>query len=432
MSRGQFQFIGTTSRTDYNKYLASISSFVKNFDIVEMREANKFETLSIMVNNIRKVERKDGIRLTFPAYYKAFDYSDRFVSQRVFPDKAVELLNQVVAYHLQNGKQNTLITSQSVSDYVSEAYKIPVNALTQSESDKLLNLESILHQRVIGQDLAVRNISSALKRSRVGVRDENKPIASFLFAGPTGVGKTETAKALADIYFGTEDYMIRVDMSEYSDPMSINRLIGTQNTPGYLTSAVRDRPYNLLLLDEIEKADKNILNLFLQVLDDGRLTDGTGITVDFSNTIIIMTSNVGTRAIIGAIDQSLSEDKIKEVALSELKGHFPPEFLNRFTGLVPFNPLSKSDLAKITKYKLDKFAKKMETKHIYITFSPELISLISERGYSPEWGARPLNRVIEDLVETTLADKMIRSEVKPGDRITFDTKWIYTQEQNNS
>lgn len=429
LASGKFQFIGATSRSNYNKYIAPNGSFAKAFDLVEMREATKDETLNIMVNNLKKIEKDLQVTVTYPAYYATFEFAQRFVHNRSFPDSAVELLNQIISQHSSQKVISSLITDADVATYVSKSFKVPVDSIQKSEREKLLSLEDVLHTRVIGQDSAIKYVSNALKRSRVGVRDESKPIASFLFAGPTGVGKTETAKAISDIYFGSDKFMIRIDMSEYNDPLSINRLIGDSRNSGILTSSVKDTPFSLILLDEIEKADKNVLNLFLQVLDDGRLTDSTGNTVSFSNTIIIMTTNVGTREIIDAINLKKDSTQVHDVTIEALKRHFQPEFLNRFTALVPYSPLTFENTTQIARLKLKKLADRMSEKHIYINFSEKCIEETAKEGYVPEWGARPINRVIEDNLETYIADSIIKGNIKTGDKLELETLWMSKLEQ---
>ena len=432
LTEGQFQFIGATNRRNYNKYVEPNGSFARAFDLVEMRSADKYETLEIMVDTVKSMERKLDIKISYLAFYRAYSLADKYISNRAFPDKAVELIVQTIGEFNKSTKLQKIITDADVSNFMAKTYNLPVDTLTQTETQKLMSIDKILHSRVIGQEMAITSVANALKRSRVGIRDEKKPMASFLFAGPTGVGKTETAKAVTDLYFGGSQFMIRVDMSEYLDPLSLNRLIGDAKTPGVLTSAVKQKPYALILLDEIEKADKLILNLFLQVLDDARLTDGTGETVDFTNSIIIMTTNVGTREIISAINESNSQEQVAKKGMYALKSHYPPEFLNRFNALVVFNPLTMDDVQKITKLKIDALAKRLEKQHIYLEFGQDTIEYVSQIGYSPEWGARPINRAIEDKIETPLADAMIQGIIKSGQHVNINTLWKSNNEPQTS
>ena len=423
ISDGRFQFIGATNRSNYNKYIEPNGSFARAFDLVEMRSADKFETFEIMVSVVKPMERKLNIKVSYLAYYRAYLLSQKYITNRTFPDKSVELIVQTIGDFGNTTTLQTIVTQADVSKFMAKTYNLPVDVLTQSESQKLLNIQSILQTRVVGQKMAIEAVSNALKRSRVGIRDDKKPMASFLFAGPTGVGKTETAKAVTDLYFGGSQFMIRIDMSEYLDPLSINRLIGDAKVPGILTSAVKQKPYSLILLDEIEKADRLILNLFLQVLDDARLTDGIGETVDFSNSIIIMTTNVGTKQIIDAINQNHTSDQVNQSGLDALKGHYPPEFLNRFNALVVFNPLGINEIKQIAKIKLNALAKRLEPQHIYLEYGDDSVEYISQVGYSPEWGARPINRAIEEKIETPLADAMIKEQIKSGQHVNINTLW---------
>ncbi len=287
-------------------------------------------------------------------------------------------------------------------------------------------------KRVIGQDLAINQIGASLKRARTGIRNEGKPIAGFLFVGTTGVGKTETAKALAQVYFGDVKSMIRLDMSEYQQIDSIDRLIGDPKTRsgGFLTDAVRSRPFALVLLDEIEKAHPNVLLTFLQVLDDGRLTDSSGRVVDFTNTIIIATSNVGTKKIQEVSRRNGMFDELKEEAMKEVKDHFAPEFLNRFSGIIIFKPLDMLSVRKITEIMLEKIKRLSEEKGIKVSFKPELIDELIKRGYDPEQGARPLARVIENSVESYLAVDILSKKIVKGSSIdlgleVFDNSSLY-------
>ena len=421
LSEGRFQFIGATSKTNYYKYIRPNDAFSKAFDLVEMNVATKDETLRILIEMAKELETsKKGLIVTFPAIQSSYELSDKYISTSSLPDKAVELLNQACA----NGSK-TLgggITKDVVTSVVSEMINMPLSSIQQNERKILIGLDKLLHKQVIGQDAAIKAISDAIKRARAGVRDDNKPIASFLFSGPTGVGKTETAKALASVYYGSEKSMLRFDMSEYQDVQSIRRLIGDETgTPGLLTTKVRARPYSLLLFDEVEKASENVINIFLQILDDGRLTDAMGILTDFSNTLIIMTSNVGTKSITSAIKDRKSLDEIRAVAVSELKNKFPLEFLNRFSALIPFHPLSEEQIIQIAKLKLKKLQDKLIAKQIRVGFSETLVKQVANLGYSDEWGARPINRVIEEKIETPIADKIISGEIKSGDKFVMES-----------
>jgi ATP-dependent Clp protease ATP-binding subunit ClpB len=317
------------------------------------------------------------------------------------------------------------VTAEDIAAIVSRWTGIPVSRMLQSEREKLLQLEAILHQRVVGQDEAVRAVANAIRRSRAGIQDPNRPIGSFLFIGPTGVGKTELAKALAEALFNTEQAMIRIDMSEYQEKHSVSRLIGAP--PGYvgyeeggqLTEAVRRRPYSVILLDEIEKAHPDVFNILLQVLDDGRLTDGKGRTVNFKNTILIMTSNVGAHLIMERLADYRGDDKdtlmqsLREEIMMLLKQSFRPEFLNRIDEIVLFEPLSPELLSQIVTIQLNQAKKRLADQDIELSWEPEVVELLGELGYDVQFGARPLKRVIQNLILNPLAEKLLSGEIPP-------------------
>jgi ATP-dependent Clp protease ATP-binding subunit ClpB len=317
------------------------------------------------------------------------------------------------------------VTAEDIAAIVSRWTGIPVSRMLQSEREKLLQLEAILHQRVVGQEEAVRAVANAIRRSRAGIQDPNRPIGSFLFIGPTGVGKTELAKALAEALFNTEQAMIRIDMSEYQEKHSISRLIGAP--PGYvgyeeggqLTEAVRRRPYSVILLDEIEKAHPDVFNILLQVLDDGRLTDGKGRTVNFKNTILIMTSNLGAHLIMERLADYRGDDKtalmqnLREEILALLKQTLRPEFLNRIDEIVLFEPLSPELLHEIVTIQLNQVKKRLSDQEIDLSWEPEVVELLADLGYDVQFGARPLKRVIQNLVLNPLAEKLLSGEIPP-------------------
>lgn len=408
------QFIATTTRKEFKTTLESKGSFNQLFNQISVGETTQTETMQILQLAAYNFEQESGIIISYPALLKVIELSNKLIKDRIHPDRALYLLNRVVADRSQATK---FLGQEDVALEISKISKVPIGAISTDESDKLLNLESIMSKIVIGQDTALKEIASAMKRARVGIRDEKKPIASFLFVGTTGIGKTQTAKALAQSYFGDSSNMIRFDMSEYQQPDSINRLLGTSDgkQPGQLTEVIKQNPFSLILLDEIEKADSKILLTFLQVLDDGRLTDASGTTVDFSNTIIIATSNIGTRSIQGIQDKKGSYDQMKSLALSEVAENFAPEFLNRFTDIIVFKPLSMEQVKQITNIMLDSVRTLASNKGLVVSFSPELIEELAKRSYNPQMGARPLARTIEEYVETYLADKILRKELNPGD-----------------
>jgi len=320
--------------------------------------------------------------------------------------------------------KSSFVLPEHVLKIIAEKTQIPVGKVQEKEKETLLNLEKLIHQRIINQDEAVNEISEALRRARAQVSTKRGPMGSFLFLGPTGVGKTETAKALAEIYFGAESRMIRLDMSEFQQIEDIDRLLDSAGKEGLLTTPVRETPFSLLLLDEIEKAHPNILNLFLQVLDEGWVTDGLGRKTDFTNTIIIATSNAAYQVILEAIEQKEPWAGVKEKLLDFLFEHgiFRPEFVNRFDAVVVFSPLSKENLLDIAGLLLEKLKKNLAEKNIEFVITEELKEKIVELGYDPTFGAREMRRVIQDKVENVLARALLAEEIKKGDRIEIDAK----------
>ena len=416
LSNGRLQFIGATNVENYRKYIEPNGSFAQMFQVVEVPASSKPETLEIIKTKARNSEEEFKVFVTFCALRKIVELGDKLIHERVFPDKAVDILNRCVA---KVHKDSRIVNTSVVLEVLSEVTHIPVTAVSQEESQKLLNIEAEMKKRVIGQDEAVAMVGSALKRARAGIRNESKPIASFLFVGTTGVGKTETAKALARCYFGDEKLMIRLDMSEYQQKDSLSRLLGDPNgsSKGILIEAVRTRPFSLILLDEIEKAHQDILLTFLQVLDDGRLTDSSGFTANFTNTILIATSNVGTRSIQAIFARNGTFEEMKDTVIREVREKFAPEFLNRFTGIVVYKPLNMESVRRITDIMLGSVRKMADDKGIKLSFKPELVEELLKRGYSPEWGARPMARVIEETVMNYLSIKILSHEVVRGDAI---------------
>ncbi len=410
------QFIGSTSMKDYRKYLEPVGSFARLFKILELEPSSSASTLEILQVKAREFEKRYGVTITFPALKEVIKLSEKLIHERVLPDKAIDILDRAC---VEGANTTKMITSKDIDQEISEVTHVPVENVSEEDAQKLLTIETELMRRVIGQDHAITQIGKALRRARVGIRDEGKPIASFLFVGTTGVGKTETAKALSATYFGDEHAMIRLDMSEYQEQDSIKRLLGDSkdNSGGQLTDEVRSKPFSLILLDEIENAYSSILLTFLQVLDDGRLTDANGVTADFTNSMIIATSNVGTKVIQDASAKGASAEELTEVAMQEVRNHFAPEFLNRFDGIIVFKPLSMESVRKIVDLMLAKVRKMAEDKKITVTFTPELIEGIIHKGYSKEWGARPMARVISDTVESYLARKILENELNMGDTI---------------
>ena len=418
LSSEKLQFIGATNVKNYRKYIEPNGAFARLFQVIEISEASKEDTIQILKVVADKFEKDYSAVITYPSLLKTVALSEKLIHERVLPDKAIDVLGRTATSARDADKY---VVAEDVAVVVSEMTNVPVTTITDDESQKLLKIEDEMKKRVIGQDQAIVQIGNALRRARVGIRNEDKPIASFLFVGTTGVGKTETAKTLADVYFGDKKVMIRIDMSEYQQQDSIDRLIGAPDgsSKGILTEAVRLRPFSLILLDEIEKAYSNILLTFLQVLDDGRLTDSSGMVIDFTNTIIIATSNVGTRAIQDIFSRNGIFSEIEEVANKEVRDHFAPEFLNRFSGIIVFKPLDINSVKKIADLMLNKIRNMTSEKDVKVNFKPELIDELVKRGFSPEWGARPLARVIEDSVENHLAKKLLSNEINKGDEVNL-------------
>lgn len=412
--------IGTSTPEGYaSKIERSILS--QKFNKVNISEPVKNDTIQILQSKISGIENKNKVVFTYPALSKVIDLSDRYMHETFLPEKAILLAREVGNMVGAKGEDWQRVSEDDIAEIISQKTQVPVTEVTQGEGEKLLNLEDRIHERMIGQDDAVRAISSALRRARVELRAENRPIANFLFLGPTGVGKTELAKTTAEVYFGNEESMIRIDMSEYQDQASIARLIGGANEGGLLTEAVRKNPFSLLLLDELEKAHPDILNIFLQVMDDGRLTDGAGRTIDFTNVILIATSNAGTQFIQDEVEKGTGLDQIKNHLLeTELKQIYRPEFLNRFDGVMVFKPLLQDDVVSIAYLMIEKVAGRLSAKGITFRATDEAVHELAQKGYDPKFGARPLRRVIQENVENAVAEQLLRGEVGRRDTLVLE------------
>lgn len=414
LSEGKFQFIGTTSQASYKKYIETNQAFSRLMDVVELKPASSEEALKVLMFEAFKQEQGNQILITTVALQTMIDLSSRLVIDRVLPDKAVEILDEAVA-HVKHGNLGVLNKTEVVK-ILSKKTKVPLEDLTKQEKEKLLNLENKLHQKVVGQDKAIKAVADAIRRARTKLKDPTKPIASFMFAGPTGVGKTETAKTLASEFFGSSKMMVRLDMSEYQTIDSLNRLIGAppgskdSSAGGQLTEAVKHQPYTLVLLDEIEKAHLKIINLFLQVLDDGRLTDSQGKLIDFSNTIIIATTNVGTREIM----------ETGSGGLEALQKHFSPEFLNRFTGLIVFKALKETEVKQIVRLKLKRLAAILKQQEVEVKFSEQVVDKLAEEGFSKQWGGRQVDRVIQERVMNMMAKKLLTNKINKNQLTVID------------
>ena len=381
---------------------------------IEIQEPDKNATIQILEANVAPIEAGEEIYFSYHALSRAYDLSNRYLRERFLPEKAINLLKEV-AIAVKNKKgRRAIVQGEDVAEVVAEKIRIPVTKITEKESEKLIRLEEQIHQRIVDQDEAVNLVADALRRARTELRDIKRPIVNLLFLGPTGVGKTELAKTVAEVYFGDENQMIRLDISEYQEAKSIERLIGTADGSqgGLLTEAVRQNPFSLLLLDEIEKAHPDILNIFLQVMDDGRLTDVLGRTIDFTNIILIGTSNAGTDFIQEEILKGTDISTIQEVLVKEkLKPYFRPEFLNRLDGIVVFKPLGREEIKQIAQLLLNKLAKQLEAKGISLRVTPEAIAELAEAGFDPIFGARPLRRVIQERVNNALANFLLTGKL---------------------
>lgn len=487
LARGELQLIGATTLDEYQKYIESDSALERRFAKVTVNEPSADETLEIIKGLRPKYEAHHQVEITDGALEAAVSLSNRYISDRFLPDKAIDLMDEAAAKvridKLETGKVKTdhqkiselyselneaLLsqdyeaaaklrkqvndleaklakstdsdeqqsykakeTADDVAAVVSEWTGIPVTQMTQTEADRLVNLENVLHKRVIGQEEAVSAVSRSIRRARSGLKDPNRPIGSFMFLGPTGVGKTELAKAVAEAVFGSEDDIIRVDMSEFMEKYSTSRLIGS--VPGYvgydeggqLTEKVRQKPYSVVLFDEVEKAHPDVFNLLLQVLDDGYLSDSKGRKIDFRNTVIIMTSNLGATTLrdkktvgFGADEATEDYEAMKSTIQEALKQNFRPEFLNRIDETVIFHSLTKDELAKIVNLMTKPVVKRIHDQGIDIKVTKTAINIIAKNGYDPEYGARPIRRAIQTQLEDSLSAKLLAKEIVPGDSVT--------------
>ena len=420
LSRGYTFVIATTTPQAYTEIIER-SVIAPKLQKILIEEPGRNDAIRVLESKVGGIEAKHKVIFTYGALAAAVDLSSRYMHEGALPEKAIEVIKEVALVVSKRGQANAWVKKEDVAGLISERTRVPVTEVTQGEGEKLLHLEERVHERVIGQEPAVKAVASALRRARTELRSGKRPIANFLFLGPTGVGKTELAKATAEVYFGNEQAMVRFDMSEYQDQNSITRLIGGNGQAGLMTEAVRKNPFCLLLLDELEKAHPDILNLFLQVMDDGRLTDGLGRTVDFTNIILIATSNAGTQFIQEQVAAGTSLIAIKEELLErELRTTYRPEFLNRFDDVIVFAPLTREDVVAIAYLLIVKVVERLKAKGIEFTVTDAAVHELAEQGYDPKFGARPLRRVIQDKVENPIADYLLKGQVGRRDTLIFD------------
>lgn len=421
LAKGYFLLIAT-ARPDGWRALKS-TALGNALEEVEIEEPEMNETIQMLEAAALPIEAQNKVFFSYAAIEQAVKLSSRYLPDRFLPEKAIEIIREVAQAVRGKRGARAVITAEDVAAIVAEKTHAPVAAVTESERAKLLNLEAHLHERVIGQDEAVRAVAAAIRRARAEIREAKRPIANFLFLGPTGVGKTELAKTVAATYFGDEEAMIRLDMSEYQDAASVGRLIGVSGSSagGLLTEAVRKRPFTVLLLDEIEKAHRDILNVFLQVMDDGRLTDNTGRTADFTNIILIATSNAGTQFIQDEIKKGTSVGNIRERLMNEeLKAMFRPEFLNRFDGIIVFKPLTKSEIEQIAWLMVGSVQAQLADKGIGLQVTDAAVRELAEAGFDPTFGARPLRRIIQERVQDALANFLLQEKIGRRDTVILE------------
>lgn len=433
LSRGELQTIGATTTDEYRKYIEPDKALERRFQPIMVNPPTVAQTIEILKGLRKNYEDYHKVKITDSAIEASATLSDRYITTRSLPDKAIDLIDEAsakvrVAYFSNKNNQvkEISITANEVAEVVSKWTGVPVTKLTETEKEKLINLESILHKRVVGQDEAINSVCKAIRRSRVGMGDANKPIGSFMFMGQTGVGKTELTKAIAEAMFDDENNIIRIDMSEYMEPHTISKLIGAP--PGYvgydeggqLTKQVRLKPYSVILFDEVEKAHVDIFNALLQILDEGRLTDGQGRVVNFRNTIIIMTTNLGSEQAQKNLDENDDQTFAKTIYLDALRKHFKPEFINRIDVVCIFHPLTISDLTKIATIMVANINKRLNRQDLNLKLTSRALDYIIDNGVDTRYGARPLKRFICQEIEDKIAEKILLGELEKNGTIMID------------
>ena len=421
LSRGKFQLIGATTLDEYREHIEKDSAFERRFQKVYVREPTIEETIEILKGLRETLQDHHKVEITDGAIEAAAKLSERYISDRFLPDKAIDLIDEAASRIRVEGSGEK-VTEAEIASLVSQWTGIPVERMLEEERSRLAKMEDALHERIIDQEEGVRAIAEAVRHSRAGLSDPRRPVGTFLFLGPTGVGKTELAKALAGFLFGSDNALLRIDMSEYMERHAVARLIGSP--PGYigyeeggqLTEAVRRRPYQVILFDEIEKAHPQVMNLLLQLLDEGRLTDGHGRTVDFRHTILILTSNVGSEEFQSEASEETIQRKIRE----QLRKTFRPEFLNRIDEIIIFHPLSEEAIEKIVELKVAGLNERLAEQGISLSLTDEAKRILAKEGYDPHYGARPLARALKRLIENPLASKIVSGEINEGDAVIVD------------
>ena len=416
-----FQLVGLTDNRGYHANIEGVASVAIALEKVDVPEMTPEETMWILEDVTPKLERRHRLFISYYALAETVSSAGAFIQNVPFPRKAVELLAEVLSYVATHKLFGNVVTQDHVTEVLSRKTGIPLGRIEGEEKAKLLNMEALLHKRIIGQDAAIRQISEAMRRVRAGIGEREKPIGTFLFLGPTGVGKTETAKALAAVYFGSEERMIRLDMTEYQSADSVSRLIGNldTDTEAQFADAIREHPFSLVVLDELEKAHPSVMNLFLQILDEGRLTDVFGRHISFKNTIIIATSNAGAEFIredvaIGRNPADLSL-RLKEYLLQG--GLFKPEFLNRFDGVIVFEPLKMDEIKQVAELMLGELRARLEKQGYLLRVNGAVLTAIVKKGFNQAFGARELRRVIQNTIENKIAERVLKGEYKKGDTI---------------
>jgi ATP-dependent Clp protease ATP-binding subunit ClpC len=434
LARGEIQVVGATTVDEYRKYIEKDAALERRFQPVRVDEPSAENTLKILEGLRETYENHHDVSFSDEAMQMAVALSTRYITDRFLPDKAIDVLDEAGALvQLRDNKTTRQVSVLDVQEVVSEWTGIPVKQLSVEESENLLALESELSKRVIGQNEAVLSVSRAVRRARSGLADGSKPVASVVFAGPTGVGKTELSKALARVYFGAEKNLVRIDMSEYMEAVSTSRLIGAPpgyvgyNEGGQLTEAVRRNPHSLILLDEIEKAHPDVFNALLQVLEDGRLTDGKGRTVDFTNTMLVMTTNIASREILENFARAKTPqakieayETVKKIARKNLGKRFRPEFLNRLDEIVVFRPLGESEVSKIAENMLEDVSKRCLKKGVTIECTAKFKLALLRNGFSSKYGARPMRRAIQSMVENQLSECLLSGFALNGCSLSID------------